>query len=685
MSMDTYLQGRLRNTPLPKSHGLLPLFEAVVNSIHAIEELGPGRAADGEITVEVIRLPQAKLDLKNASSARRGVPPMEHIVGFKVTDNGAGFHDTSFRSFETLDSAYKAEVGGRGVGRLLWLKAFDRALVTSGFMGDDGKPMRRSFSFTATRGVDDETVSESAPSVPLTTSVHLDGFKPIYRDRAAKSARTIAHSLFEHCLWYFVRDGGAPRIWIRDEAESIDLEAVYDEYMFSSASKETIEVKGQSFELTHVKLKTSSAKQPYIAWCAARREVQQEGISGKVPGLHGKLKDQSGDFVYACYVTSPFLDLNVRPERIGFDIAEFAEGLFEDSEITLTNIRDAVLARANRLLESQLGESRSAGRERVEKFVSSKAPRYRPILPRISQDRLSVDPGISDRDLDLLLHKQLAEFEGELLAEGHGVMQFALGETPEQYRTRLESYITKADDLKKSDLANYVFHRKVVIDILEKAIQRGGDGSYSREDVIHSLIMPMRRTSNEIRMESCNLWLLDERLAFHDFLASDKTLSALPITGNSESKEPDIVALNVFDEPILVSDGRRLPLASIVVVEIKRPMRNDAAAGEEKDPVEQALGYLDRIRSGGATTSSGRPIPRSEDIPGFCYAICDLTPSVEKRCKLLGLRSTSDHQGYFGYNDNFRAYIEVVSFDRLLNSARERNRAFFDKLGLPTT
>jgi hypothetical protein len=157
------------------------------------------------------------------------------------------------------------------------------------------------------------------------------------------------------------------------------------------------------------------------------------------------------------------------------------------------------------------------------------------------------------------------------------------------------------------------------------------------------------------------------------------------ITGSSDSKEPDICALNAFDDPILVSGDQGLPLASIVVVEIKRPMRNDAASGEEKDPVEQALGYLDRIRKGEVQTASGRPIPRSEEIPGFCYAICDITPTVERRCKILGLTVTSDHLGYFGYNANFKAYIEVISYDRLLNSARERNRAFFDKLGLPTT
>jgi hypothetical protein len=283
------------------------------------------------------------------------------------------------------------------------------------------------------------------------------------------------------------------------------------------------------------------------------------------------------------------------------------------------------------------------------------------------------------------LHKQLSEIEGSLLSEGHEVMNFGKDESPEQYRARLASYLGKVDDIKKSDLANYVFHRKVILDILQKAIQLGADGKYAREELIHELIMPMRKTSNDIRLDSCNLWLIDERLAFHDFLASDKPLSTMVITDSDEAKEPDICALNVFDEPILVSDGQTLPLASIVVVEIKRPMRNDAKLGEDKDPVEQALGYLERIRKGGAQTSSGRPIPRSEEIPGFCYAICDITPTVERRCKVLGLKVTSDHLGYFGYNSNYEAYIEVISFDRLLNAARERNRAFFDKLGLPTS
>jgi hypothetical protein len=164
-----------------------------------------------------------------------------------------------------------------------------------------------------------------------------------------------------------------------------------------------------------------------------------------------------------------------------------------------------------------------------------------------------------------------------------------------------------------------------------------------------------------------------------------KTLASMPITGSTDTKEPDIMALNVFDNPILMAEGKKLPLASIVVVEIKRPMRNDAAEGAEKDPIEQALDYLDRVRTGSVKTASGRPIPESQDIPGFCYIICDITPSIVKRCRLKDAVMTADKMGYFFYNKEFKAYVEVISFDRLVNSALERNRAFFDQLGLPAT
>ena len=48
-----------------------------------------------------------------------------------------------------------------GIGRLLWLKAFDFVRVESDFKNGDGKLMRRSFNFTAAKGIEGELVEPS--------------------------------------------------------------------------------------------------------------------------------------------------------------------------------------------------------------------------------------------------------------------------------------------------------------------------------------------------------------------------------------------------------------------------------------------------------------------------------------------------------------------------------------------
>jgi hypothetical protein len=660
---------------------MLPLYEAVANSIHAIEDV-EGQMTSGSITIKILRDGQTSMAFEG-SSKRRGPEAKGNITGFKIIDTGIGFTDDNMTSFLTLDSEYKASRGGRGVGRLLWLKAFERSVVTSTY-GPEAKRKRRTFTFDARKGVS-KPVVEDADTAQRLTTITLDGFEKKYRDASPKTAAAIARHLFEHCLWYFVRPGGVPSITIIDDDEVIDLDSVYEAHMISGSQTESIDLKGHKFDLIHIKLSASSSLSHSIAFCAANRLVTQEGIKGKIAGLFGTLKDGDTDFIYECYVSSPLLDERVRAERTSFDLEEEPLEIFASKELSQKEIREAILGRTAAFLAEYLEEKRRLGKERVGSFVANKAPRYRPILSHIPDEQLAVDPEISDKELDMLLHKHLAELENRLLADGHDIMHPKESETYEDYRSRLEEYLNAAEDIKKSDLANYVAHRRVILDLLDKAIQQKTDGKYEREDLIHNLILPMGATSNEIHFDRCNLWLVDERLAFHDYLGSDKTLKTMPITASDSTKEPDIVALNVFDTPLLVADSTNLPLASITIIELKRPMLNNAASGEDKDPVEQALRYLERIREGRAQTHSGRQIQRSENIPGFCYAICDITPTVERRCKLLGLTPTHDFTGYFVYNPNYRAYIEVISFTRLVNAAKERNKAFFDKLGLPTT
>ena len=593
MNIRTNLHGRLRNTTLPQSSGLLPLFEAIVNSIHALEEaqIPPER---GLIRVVIERAP----DLFDVDDGKIKDPSARsNIVGFIVTDNGIGFDEANFNAFMTLDTEYKVQKGGRGIGRLLWLKAFERVNVVSRFSNDKGELKQRSFSF-GSNGVTDGAVEDAEGEAQRETTIHLVGFDSRYRDHSRKMGDAIANAMLEHCLWYFVRPGGAPRIIIEDQGEEISLEKLFEDHMHASAARERIKVKSRHFDLLHVRLRAIASAVHSIAYCADNRLVMEEKLGGRIPGLHGKLGDGEGEFVYMCYVSSDILNDRVRPERSAFDLPTDVEGLFEGTDISWNDIRSAVVTKAAEHLAAYLDGVKERARNRIHTFVSTKAPRYRPILGRLAPDALNIDPEISDKELELTLHRQLAELEQELLTDGHDLMAPQIGESADDYKARIGVYLAKVEDIKKSDLANYVSHRRVVIDLLDAAIQRGPDGHYVREDFIHTLIMPMRNESTEVLLDNCNLWLVDERLAFHDYLASDTTLSRISVTGSSSRKEPDLVALNVFDKPILVADSATPPLTSLVVIELKRPMRNDATEGEGGDPIEQALKYLDRIRQG---------------------------------------------------------------------------------------
>jgi hypothetical protein len=676
--MESLLQGRLRNTHLPISKATIPLYEAVVNSIHGIEEAVEAKTRPiSEYTIEINIL---RTDNLFSDVGRRAE---NDIVGFEIRDDGAGFNDENWRSFNTLDSIHKEKKGSRGIGRLMWLKAFSNVNVTSVFVGSDGQTLERHFTFDPIKAVYQE--HEPQPSqASLTTTISLNGLVKAYADSLPKSARGIATGILEHCLWYFVRAEGVPNIKIIDDAETVDLDDLFDEHMHTDARAEAVSYREYDFEITHVKFRASLQKANTLNWCAAGRLVKSENL--KIPGLTNIMTDAAGTFTYAAYVTGSYLTERVFEQRTGFNIDEEAPVLLAGQELSFKEIRDVIRPRIEDFLETSLKENLTASAERIETFVTTTAPRYRAIMRHIDPEELFVDPTTSDRELDLALHKQLYKLEETILKQGHDVLVPLRGETEVAYQQRVEEYLQSVSDLKQSDLANYVTHRRIVLDLLEAAMYKDDNGKFSREDTIHELIVPMRKTSDDYEFRRENLWLIDERLSFHDFLASDKPLSVLPITSNDSGKQPDIVALRLYDAPFLVAE-KGPPPASLTVIELKKPMRKGYVAGknEKSDPILQALNYLSRLRQG-AATRKGRPIPNADQIPGFIYVIADLTEDLIASCDLYQLTRTSDGMGYFGYHPKpaFNAYIQVISFDGLLKGAKERNRAFFDKLGLPS-
>lgn len=673
------LEGRIRNTTLPKKHGMIPLFEAVVNSIHAIEERFADTArnlSEGKIEIIVERDSQGELDVagKKLASPR--------IHSFEIRDNGVGFTDANWTSFNLLDSTHKIAKGCRGIGRLMWLKAFNYVSVTSNYVEND-RSLTREFTFTSNPGVVGGEAVPRASGASQETSVRLIDFSKSFAEAVYKTTPTIARALLEHCLWYFVREGGVPSLVLVDGSESVDLNELFEEHMHAEALPTTFDVKGTVFEATHVKFRTSIGKRHVVSYCAGGRLVMEE-TPPNIPGLTGNISDDRGSFTYACYLTSEFLDAKVFEQRIGFDIEEEVEGLFAEQEITLKDIRTEVGKEILAFLGDSLSENKQAGAARLQDFISTKAPHYQPILAHVPDAELNIDPEATDRELDLLLHKHRYAIEEDIRASGHSVLQPKSEETADAYKERVKAYVERVQDVKQSDLAAYVMHRRVILDLLREALNRRNDGSFVPENVVHELIAPLRSTSEDIEFGMNNLWLVDERLSFHsEYLGSDKSLMSSGITSSSDRVRPDILSLNAYENPHLFSDRASAPQAAITVVEIKRPMRNDYSDGEDKNPIQQALGYLKRLREGQVTTRQGRPIANADRLPGYVYVLADLTTKLKEQCNYASLTESADGLRYFGFNPNYNAYIEVIDFEGLVDMAYQRNIAFFDRLGLP--
>jgi hypothetical protein len=260
--INTNLHGRIRNTHLSKNNGFMTVYEAVVNSIHAIEELSED-GGKGNISLEIIRSDQTEASF--GDTKKPGPETKPDITSFKIQDSGIGFNEQNMESFCTLDSEYKANKGCKGVGRLLWLKVFERVHVESDFI-EDGVLCHRQFDFDADQGIHNDRKTQSSASTSSTT-ISLINVKEIYRQYARKNIDTIARDILNHCLWYYIRPGNAPSITVKDEDTVIQLDDLYADLMVTQEKPTDITIGNHSFPLRH---SLPARSEMIILWCTVR-------------------------------------------------------------------------------------------------------------------------------------------------------------------------------------------------------------------------------------------------------------------------------------------------------------------------------------------------------------------------------------------------------------------------------
>lgn len=141
---------------------LTPIIETVCNSIDSI-----GNRPNGSIDIIAIRDGQKSFNDKEDSACGS-------IIGFDVIDNGVCFTETNRDSFDTYLSGHKYESGGKGFGRFMYLKYFQKVSVDSYYkIGEEC--WHRTFDFGHNEEIIENEKNELCKNIDIVckTTLHL--------------------------------------------------------------------------------------------------------------------------------------------------------------------------------------------------------------------------------------------------------------------------------------------------------------------------------------------------------------------------------------------------------------------------------------------------------------------------------------------------------------------------------
>lgn len=667
--MDADLAGRLAKLKDIKSYKE-PLLEAVANSIQAIQQVGQ---KDGHIEVFIEWLDESKSDIVAANGGERPHRKIQNIV---IRDNGPGFTEANFQSFLKLDSQYKAdEFGCLGVGRLLWLKVFSTVEVNSVY-SEGGKKFQRSFHFSAEKEVSEIVKREVEDGKSISTEIKLKNIRWGFQNKRTVTLDDIAETIFRHFLLLYVMET-VPKITVHDNEETREVLTYYQRaYNGEKPDKSSFRICGHEFSLIQQKLKTRPTEKlpTAVYFCAGQRVVSPcKGIDPRVCNALGAKNGAGEPFMYVGLLQGDYLDANVSSTRKQIIFPTVTpEG--EDDGLPFEPIESQLLEKVNDLIRAYLKsefEALTAGSNaRLQRFVDDEAPEFKGFVNQF-RDELFVTPNESNHNVYEYLHRRFFESERAQSKKVNDLI--SVDWSGQDAEGKIEEIERRIAPYASHDLVRFAAKRKFYLEMLRKATQLKDDGKYQREAAVHSLIFPMQSdTAGSEGMTKQNLWLIDDRLAFSHYIASDKRFSAIPITDSESIQRMDLAALKLY----AVGDSTRP--GELSIIEFKRPGRNDYDSDE--NPISQVLDYVEELKNGKITAADGTEISNAKNLPIFCYVIAQFTEKLRRQCRNSNLAHNEISDFYFGTVQN--VYFELMNFNSLFRKAHDRNHALLVAAGL---
>jgi hypothetical protein len=370
------------------------------------------------------------------------------------------------------------------LGRFTWLKAFDHVEIETTFKEKEGHFTRK---FIFDEGYDiargDATPTENTSTGTL---VRLVGFKEPYRSQFPRTSDQFLQRLVEHFLLVFI-ELDCPTVILQDGLK-YSANEVFDNDFKASARKNTFKLKNEPFTLFGFRLATPRLSNHKLVYAANQRGVLSENLDKFVPNLSSRLPNPDGStFVYLAIVQGNFLNTHVNSGRTDFDIGLTPDDdLFADNEVASSLLTDEI-ARADiraeciNHIQADLADSiqsiNDAKSDKIRGYIDQDAPQYKVLMKHLGEfiDRLSANP--SRTEMETVLHQEIHNREVKLKQESTRILREAdkTGADFEEIDQHLDNFIENYNELGVAALARYVGQRRLLLDHLERAINKRED------------------------------------------------------------------------------------------------------------------------------------------------------------------------------------------------------------------
>ncbi|MCP9319152.1 sensor histidine kinase [Acetobacter persici] len=629
-------------------HGfLLPVLEAVSNAMHGIDaRFGSSAQKNGNIEIKI----------DNLNDPKR--------IFISVTDNGIGLDDKNYEYFKTPFSGHKLKQHGRGFGRFIAFKVFYRILYSTVYQ-EKNDSKTRTFRFDINQN--NEIIFFDGTPDFNHMGLRVDYNEPLEEWNFLISTvkkDEIKDHIGSHFLPYFL-NSSLPKISIKfDDDDSDDITTYFNNIFSPSKEGEFLSKIGGVEEKIYYHLtkitKTSSFKNHCLLFSAANRIVGRSRNLTNVIGKSHFQDEENNSYVVIAVVKSEAFESRLNDSRTQINISH------EETEEITSSISDII----------QEEEKEQIGKIKKQQTLDLKNALIENPILRLGLRGKSLSDYVKQKPNNWTAQNFVSDLAIERYRSSRDLTKLIaqISDNPDSYIKDIKSITQKIDSNNKEALAEYVVHRKKVIELVEIARKMGSSGNYAPEETIHDLIF--KRFSDNTQMDyfQHNLWLVDDALAFLPYVSSDRAMH-----GKGRKKGDKIPDLALFDDSIVLGDNDG---TLISIIEFKKPSRTEYKFGDIKnDPVLQVIETLEQAESsGGISKYDGTYFAFRGVVRKCAYIVADITENLLKILRKHDFKNDANPDIFVRYRDNEGIFIQALGYDTLIANAKKRNQAFFSVL-----